>query len=171
MATSIGQYPPVFLPGEPPSLTEKPGRPQSTGSQRVRHDQSDPVCIDARGFIFWPVAALPQCSLCVKVAQLIGLWRPWQCQVFRDMDFLCQRSYGPIRVFFRASCSWQSEGLFGQSFSIALPIQALKRASLPGFLLCCSVHQAHRGTPLTGVLLCNWHIRHLMGHTGWGPTL
>ena len=36
MATSIGQYTPVFLPGEPPSLTEKPGRPQSTGSQSDR---------------------------------------------------------------------------------------------------------------------------------------
>ena len=36
-ATNIGQYAPVFLPGEPP-LTEKPGRPQSTGPQRVGHD-------------------------------------------------------------------------------------------------------------------------------------
>ena len=50
MATSISQYAPVFLPGDPPSLTEKPGRPQSTGSQRLRHDQSDPACIDARLF-------------------------------------------------------------------------------------------------------------------------
>ena len=33
MATSIGQYALVFLPGEPSSLTEKPGRPQSIGSQ------------------------------------------------------------------------------------------------------------------------------------------
>ena len=33
MASIIGQYAPVFLPGEPPSLTEKPSRPQSTGSQ------------------------------------------------------------------------------------------------------------------------------------------
>ena len=53
MATSIGQYAPVFLPGEPPSLTEKPGRPQSTGSQRVGHDQSDHACIDARLFSLW----------------------------------------------------------------------------------------------------------------------
>ena len=30
--------------------TEKPGRPQSTGLQRVGHDRSDPVCIDARLF-------------------------------------------------------------------------------------------------------------------------
>ena len=36
MATLIGQYTPIFLPGEPCSLTEKPGRPQSA----VRHYQS-----------------------------------------------------------------------------------------------------------------------------------
>ena len=56
MATSIGQYTPVFLPGEPP--TQKPGRPQSTGSQSVGHDRSDPVYIDAR--LFWPVTDLSQ---------------------------------------------------------------------------------------------------------------
>ena len=33
MATSIGQYTPVFLPRESFSLTEKPGRPHSIGSQ------------------------------------------------------------------------------------------------------------------------------------------
>ena len=32
MVTSIGQYAPVFLPGEPPSLTEKPGRAQSAAA-------------------------------------------------------------------------------------------------------------------------------------------
>ena len=31
-----------------------------------------------------------------------------------------------MRVFFKASGSWGSEGLFGQSFSVALPIQALR---------------------------------------------
>ena len=31
-------------------LTEKPDRAQPTGSQRVGHGQSDPVCIDARFF-------------------------------------------------------------------------------------------------------------------------
>ena len=31
-----------------PSLTEKPGRPQSTGPQRVGHYRSDPVRLDAR---------------------------------------------------------------------------------------------------------------------------
>ena len=50
MATSIGQYAPVFLPGDPLSLTEKPGRPQSTGSQRVGHYRSDHVYLDTRVF-------------------------------------------------------------------------------------------------------------------------
>ena len=35
MVSSIGQYAPVFLPGEPLSLTEKSGRLQSTGVQRA----------------------------------------------------------------------------------------------------------------------------------------
>ena len=39
---------------------------------------------------------------------------------------LYHRSYGPMRVFSWAFCSWGSEGLFGLSFSIALPVQALK---------------------------------------------
>ena len=51
MATSIGKYIPVILSGELPSLTEKPGRPQSTGLQRVEHDQSDPMHIVTRLFL------------------------------------------------------------------------------------------------------------------------
>ena len=57
MATSIGQYGPVLLPGGALSLTEEPGRPQSTSLQRSGHDQSNPVHIDTRRFV--PVAALP----------------------------------------------------------------------------------------------------------------
>ena len=40
-----------------------------------------------------------------------------------------------LSVFFPASCSWRSEGLFGQSFSVALPVQALSGGPLPGVLL------------------------------------
>ena len=81
---------------------------------------------------FLPVAALPQWGLSVKVVQLLGLRRPWQRQAFRDTNYLQGRSYGSIRVFFQASCRWRSEGLFGQSFSVALPIQALKGAPWVG---------------------------------------
>ena len=39
-------------------LTEKPGRPQSTGSQRVGHDRSDPMCTDRRLFAYGSSAPL-----------------------------------------------------------------------------------------------------------------
>ena len=84
------------------------------------------------------------------MAQLLGLWGPWQYKVCRDMDRLYPSSYGLIRVFFRASCNWRPEGLFGQSFSIAPPVQPLKRTPFPGVILCCLVHQAYRGDPWLG---------------------
>ena len=136
----------------PPSLTEKPDSPQLTGLQRVRHNWSDPVHIDTRLF-FLPVSALPQWELSVKVAQLRGLWGPWWHQVCRDVDCLGYRNYGPIRVFFWASCSWQSDGLFGQSFSVAPPVQAL------------------RGLPCLVSFSVVWCIRHVEAPPGWGPTL
>ena len=56
MATSVGQYTPIFLPTD--TLTEKPGRLQSSGLQSVRHNQSDPAYIHAR--LFLTFTALPQ---------------------------------------------------------------------------------------------------------------
>ena len=38
---------------------------------------------------------------------------------------------------------------------------------MPGALLCCSVHQAHRGDPLTRSCSVDWPIRHLKRHPGW----
>ena len=76
----------------------------------------------------------------------------------------------PIRVFFRASCSWQSEGLFGRSFSVALPIQELRG------LLCLgsfSVVQSIRhieGLPWLGSYSVDRCISHLKEHPGWVPT-
>jgi len=53
--------------------------------------------------LFFSVSPLPQWDLSVKVAQLLGLWGPWQRQVCRDC--LCCKSYSPIWVFFQASCN------------------------------------------------------------------
>ena len=133
-----------------PSLTEKPGRPQSTGSQRVRQDQSDPEHINTRLSFFACGSSVPVRVKRGTAAWLVGTW---QRHLFRDTDCLVSRSYGSIRVFFQASCSWRSEGLFGQSFSIALPIQAL------------------RGIPCLGTLSVVQLIRHIEEHPGWGPTL
>ena len=84
----------------------------------------------------------------MKVVQLLGLWGPWRRQVCRDTDCLHCRSYGPVRVFFPTSCSWRSEGLSGQSFSVALPVQAL------------------RGLPCLGFFSVVWCIRHIEGPPG-----
>ena len=94
---------------------------------------------------FLPVAALSQGELSTKVVQLLGLQVPWQTQVCRHTDCLHRRSYGPIRVFFPSSFSWRSEGLFGQSFSVAQPVQAL------------------RGLPCLGFFFVVPHVRHIEG--------
>ena len=109
MASSVGQCAPVFLPGESPSLTEayNVAKSQTLPKQPYMHRCKN---------FFFPVAALPQGELSVKVEKLLGLQGPWRHQVCSNTDCLHHRSYGPIRIFFRASCSWRSEGLFGQSF-------------------------------------------------------
>ena len=43
----------------------------------------------------------------------------------QGLGLLLLQELWPYQTFFNASCSWRSEGLFGQSFSIFLPIQAL----------------------------------------------
>ena len=84
-----------------------------------------------------------------------------------------------LSVFFRTSCSWRSEGLFGQSFSVAPPIQApmglpclgslsaVRRVrhidGPPGWvLLCRSVHQALTGAPWVGSYSVVQCLRYLM---------
>ena len=101
--------------------------------------------------------------------------------IVQGQDCLCCRSYGPIRVFFQASCSWRSEGLFDLFFSVAPPIQAvrglpclgsfsvvqchrhLEGAPLAGVILCRSAHQALKGAPWVGSYSVVQCIRHLMG--------
>ena len=82
---------------------------------------------ETKNYVYQNNSHSTQWDFSVKVVQLLGLQGPWQPQVCRETDCLHPRSYAPIRVFFQASCSWWSEGLLGQFFSIALPIQALRR--------------------------------------------
>ena len=110
------------------------------------------LCAETQDFLFLCGSSAPV-RVEHEVSQLLGLWGPWQCQACRDMDCLRRRSYGPIRVFFRASCSRQSEGLFDQSFSVTPPVQTL------------------RGLPCLGSFSVVWRIRHIEGHPDWGPAL
>ena len=55
------QYWPIrssILAWRTPSLTERPGRPQPTGLERVKHYRSGPVSTDPR--VVFPVAVLTQ---------------------------------------------------------------------------------------------------------------
>ena len=139
MATSLGQYTPAFLSGEAPSLTEKPGRPQSTGSQRVKHYQSDPECIDLRllfaCFISAPVRAEREGGAAAWLAGTraapsvqgdglplpLELW-PYQSIVFEPLVAGDQKaslaSLSPYLCPFRhlkGSLTWGPSLLFGTS--------------------------------------------------------
>ena len=94
-----------------------------------------------------------------------------------------------LSEYFWASCSWRSEGLFVQSFSIALSIQTLRGLPCLGFfsvvwsgwhivdpppppagvLLCRRAHQTLKGAPWVGSYSLVQHISHLKEHPDWGP--
>ena len=84
---------------------------------------------------------------------LLDFQGPWWHQGCRDRDFPNCKCYGLVRVFFQASCSWWSGGLFGQSFSVAPPIQEFWGLPCLAVLLCCSACQDIQGHPVAGVLL------------------
>ena len=77
----------------------------------------------------------------------------------RDTDW----SYGPICVFFRAFCSLQAEGLFGQSFSVAPPIQALRGLPCLAPSLLFSACRDTEGSPWLGSYSVDRCVRHLRG--------
>ena len=60
-----------------------------------------------------------------------------------------------LSVCFQASCSRHSEGLFGWSFSIAPPIQALRGLPCLGFFSVFPRVRHVEGPLLTEVLLCS----------------
>ena len=56
--------------------------------------------------------------------------------------------------FFQASGSWRSEGVFGQSFSVGPPVQALRRLPcLQSFSLVWGVRHIECGLPGSGPIL------------------
>ena len=121
MAPSIDQYAPVFLPGEP-RLWQ---RDHSTGSQIVRHDRSDPVCIDPT--LFYACGSPAPARVAREggaAAWLAGT--PAALSVQGHGLPLPQVLWPFQSLFFWSSCSWRSEGLFGQSFSLAPPVQTLR---------------------------------------------
>ena len=120
-------------------------------------------------FCFLPVAALSEWELSVKVVQL-ALRDPGGAKCAGTRSASAAGVMALSESFFWASCSWQSEGLFGQSFSIAPPIQAFRRLPCLGsFSVVWCIR--HRGAPLAGVLLCRLVCQALKGAPGWGLIL
>ena len=79
------------------------------------------------------------------MAQLLGLWGPWWCQVHRDMDCLQGRSYGH------------------QSFSISPPVQALRGLPCLGSFSVVQLIRHIEGLPWLGSYSVVKWVRHLMG--------
>ena len=137
MATSTGQYTPVFFPGEPRSLTEKSGRPQSAGLQsrtllkrRCAHrcktffacGSSAPVRVEHED----SAAAWLAGTLAVPTVQEHGL--P-----------LLQELW-PYQSLFLSLCSWGSmaQTPLWPIFLCSSAHSGTYRAPLPAVLLCCS---------------------------------
>ena len=79
----IRQPTPVFLPGETP-WTEEPGRLQSTGSQRVRHDWSNLACKQS---LVWFLTIMDYMSISIPSKFICwALIHPYHCDVFRRKD-------------------------------------------------------------------------------------
>ena len=69
-----------------------------------------------------------------------------------------------LSVFFPVSCCWRSEGLIGQSFSIALPVQALRGLSCLGsFSVVGPLRNIGGGGPWLGSYSVVHCIRYLTG--------
>ena len=150
----IGPYAPVSLPGEP-LLTEKPGRPHSTGSQGQTRLKQHSACRRKTFFVCGSSAPVrPECGggAAAWLAGTLG------CQVVQGHALPPPQELWPYQSLFRASCIWGSGGLFGHSFSAAPPIQALRGlpclgsfsvvwhiCPLAGVLLCRLAHQAFKG--------------------------
>ena len=137
-------------------LTEKPGRPQS----RVAKSRTRPMqpCMH-RGRTHWGSSAPAR-------AEREGGAAAWPSGTLvasvQGHGCLCHRSSGPIRAFFRASCSWPSEGLFGQSLSIAPPVQALRGLPCLGSFSVVRPIRHIEGPP-DRVLLCSLAYQSLKG--------
>ena len=129
MATSIDQYAPVFLPGETPWWRSLAGHSLQCCKELDMTKATLPTQMQDFFFLFYFI------FFCLWwLCPMRGAWRWCSCLACGDPGGArcagTRTAYTPgvmaLSVFFRASCSWQSEGLFGLSFSVPLPIQALR---------------------------------------------
>ena len=140
------------MPGEHHSLTEKTGRPQSTGSQcwtRLKWP-----CAHRREAFFYLQQLCPRES---------WAWRWRSCLACGDPGSTnCAGIWTASAAGVMALVESFSRPLW-LVFLRNLAHSGTSRAPLSGVLVCCLAHQAHRGGPLTGVLFCRWAHQALKG--------
>ena len=136
------------MPGEPLFLTEKPGRPQSAGSRRVRHYRGDRAHRDARPFLPAATLVIVECEG-GTAAWLAGTLAALSVQGHK---LPLPQEHGPIKSLI-SSLLWQAVRSPLRPFSVAPPIQAQRALSCLG-PFSSSACQEHGGVPLAGLLLC-----------------
>ena len=155
MVTNLVQCTPVFLPGEPPSLTEKSGRPQSTGSQRVKHDLSDPMCINTRKKKIFILARGSSAPVRVEreagaAAWLAGTLAAPSVPGHRLPSLQASWPYQSLSL----TLLWlATRRILWPVFLVALPAQAFRRLPHLGLSLLSSTSGTYRGPPDRGPTL------------------
>ena len=166
MVTSIGQYFPVFLPGETPWQRSMAGH---SLQGRKELDMTKATLHTYVQEFFCPLQLCPSESWAWRWCSCLACRGPGSARC-AGTHTASTTGVMALSVSFPASCSWRSEGLFGQSFSIALHLQALR--GLP-WLRSVSVWHVRPigGAPWLESYSVDRCIRHLEGHPGWCPTL
>ena len=150
METSIGQYAPVFLPGEPP-LPDREAWQAKVYREAKSQTQPKRPCLH-RWKTFLPAAALPQWELSVKVDSCLACRDPGGAKYAGTWTASSTGVMALSGSFFEPLIAGNQKAS-GHSFSIALPVQAL------------------RGFPYLGTFSVVWQVRNIEGPPAWGPSL
>ena len=139
----------------------------SLQGRRIEHYQSDLACIDA--ILFLPVAAQPQWVECEggMASWLAGTLVAPSVQGHRLPQ---PQELWPYQSLFLSLSSWWSEGLFGQSLSVAPPVQALRGLPCLGFFSVVWFFRHIKGPAMATVLLCKSARQALKGAPWTGPS-
>ena len=106
----------------------------------------------------------------MKVAQLLGLLESCRHQVCRDTDCLHHRVMALSESLFQPLVAGNQKASL-TSFSIALPIQALRGLPCLGSFSVVWRLRHIEGHPRLGSYSVDWRVSHLKGHPELGPTL
>ena len=146
------------MPREPCSLTEKPGRPQSTGSLRVRHERSDPAHIGKKFFVCGSSAPMRvECE--GGAASCLAGRGPGRAKCSGTQTASATGVMALSESFFKLLVAGNQKPSLASLSLYLCPFRHLE-SPMPGVLLCCFGSQAYRGAPWLGFNCVDLHISH-----------